>query len=93
METLGPKNKIQGIGLGIQEAVRHIWVKLYSHRMTALAPKIPRLTRLDILNEAARQEKLVLKVLRQTSGAVPSVNAVSEDHDLRSRGLFPSQLV
>ena len=28
METPGPKNKIQGIGLGIQEAVRHFWVKL-----------------------------------------------------------------
>ena len=93
METLGPKNKIQGIDLGIQEAVRYIWVKLHSHRMTALAPKIPRLTRLDILNEAARQEKLVLKVLEKTSGAVASENAVSEDHDLWSRGLFPSQPV
>lgn len=65
METLGPKNKIQGIGMAILEAVRHIRIKLHSSRMVALAAKFPRLTRLDIFNDVGGQVEILLKVLRK----------------------------
>ena len=49
LETLGPKNKIQGLGLGILEAIRAIGIQLHVLRMMALAAKFPLLTQLDIL--------------------------------------------
>lgn len=60
-ETLGPKNKIQGIGMGILEAVRYIRIKLHSSRMVALAAKFPRLTRLDVFNEVGGHVQVLLK--------------------------------
>ena len=66
LETLGPKNKIQGIGMAILESVRHIRIKLHSPRMMALAVKFPHLNRLDIFNEGLRQGKPLSKILKKT---------------------------
>ena len=67
VETMGPKNKIRGIGSRILEAVRHIRIKLHSPRMMALAGTFPHLTRLDIFKEAVpQQEQVLLKILKKT---------------------------
>lgn len=64
LETLGRKNKIQGIGLRIIEAVRHIRIKLRSSRMMALAGQFPHLHRLDIFHG---QLHILQKILNKTS--------------------------
>lgn len=66
LETLGPKNKIQGIGMAILEAVRHIRIGLHSPVMMALAVKFPHLTRLDIFNEGLRPGKPLSTILKKT---------------------------
>lgn len=67
LETMGPKNKIRGIGSRILEAVRHIRIKLHSPRMMTLAVMFPNLTRLDIFNEPVyQQEQVLLEILRKT---------------------------
>ena len=63
LETLGRKNKIQGIGLRILEAVRHFRIKLRSSRMMALAAQFPHLHRLDIFHG---QLHILQKILNKT---------------------------
>ena len=71
LETLWPKNKIQGIGSQLLEAVRHIRIQLDSPRMMALAVRFPYLKRLDVFNEMpGQQERVLSKILEKTVPAL-----------------------
>lgn len=67
LETLGFKNKIQGVGLRVLEAVQHIRIVVRLPRMMALAAKFPHLKSLDILSWSAyKRERYLLMRLRET---------------------------